>query len=205
MTGLNATQLAAKLNLSKGRISQLVSDGTFDNCYEGVGRARRFDVKKCIAAYKGLDPGQRLGNGAKTEQAIARQGLDANDDLLPKGGGAQSLKSEDDSGYQMARTQKAIEEARRLRRQNAEAEGTYVLASEAALQVKKLLGQEIAEFEGVLRDGARQIADELGVDFKQVRALLLAKWRDHRSRRSQKLSESAATAELSEAEREADI
>jgi len=143
-----------------------------------------------------------LGNGAKTQKAIA--GLTASRSN-PTSSGASKLTPEDDDGYQLARTQKAIEEARRLRRQNAEAEGEFVLASQAALQTKKALGQEIAQFESVLRDGARQIADDLGVDFKQARAILLTMWRDLRTRRSKALAHQADQEEFSETETEEDI
>lgn len=204
MTGLTATNLAKEMQLSKGRISQLVGGGTFDGCYEGDGRQRRFDLARCLAAYKGLDPGQRLGNGAKTQKAI--EGLTvAPTSQEPKTVGVSKLTSDDDDGYQLARTQKAIEEARKLRRQNAEAEGEFVLASEVARQTKKAIGQEIAQFESVLRDGARKIADELGVDFKQARAILLTMWRDLRTLRSKALAHQSELAEFSDTESEEDI
>ena len=69
---LRASELADRLSLSRGRISQLVSEGKFEGCYEGKGRNRRFDLAKCVTCLeRGLDFGQVHGNGA--EAAAARQ------------------------------------------------------------------------------------------------------------------------------------
>ena len=67
------------------------------------------------------------------------------------------------------------------------------------------MAQEIGEFEAVLRDGARQVADVLGVDFKTVRQILTDKWRGHRATRAAQLSAQAETMALSAAEKAKDI
>ena len=68
---MNTTQLANELGISKGRVSQWVSEGKLDGCYTGDGRARRFDVEKVRAALQHrLDPGQLLGNGADTRRRL---------------------------------------------------------------------------------------------------------------------------------------
>ena len=206
MSNLTTTELAAELNLSKGRISQYVSGGKLTGCYQGDGRQRRFDLDKVRAALgRNLDPGQLLGNGSETALALHGAAKVGKSKPAARGGGAEQLPDGDDDRYKMARTLKAEEEARRIRRQNATDEGTYVLASEVALHTKRLLGQEIAEFEGVLRDGARRIADELGVDFKETRALLIAVWRAHRGNRAEHLEESAGSANMAVAEKDEDI
>jgi hypothetical protein len=206
MTQLNLTALAEQLKVSKGRVSQYVAERKLDGCFVGEGRQRRFDLAACAKALgKNLDPGQMLGNGGETRKAITAISDSRKVSRPAHSGGASGLKADDDDGYQMARTQKAVEEARRMRRQNAEAEGDYVLASEVALQTKRLLAQEIAEFESVLRDGARQIADDLGVDFKKTRSILVAKWREHRDTRTNQLQSTAESALATEAEVAEDI
>ena len=50
MVGLNTTELAARLAVSKARVSQYVSEGKLDGCYVGEGRARRFDLDKVATA-----------------------------------------------------------------------------------------------------------------------------------------------------------
>jgi hypothetical protein len=205
MPSVTATKLAGELGLSKGRISQMVSSGQLEGCFTGEGRARRFDLGK-VAAVLGqrLDPGQSMGNGAATKAALDLLKQDGEGTPTPTNG-ATRLAPGDGDGYHLARTQKAFEETRKLRRQNAEAEGLYVLAAEAQLEVKRLLSQEVAEFEQVLRDGARAIADELNVDFKTARKILVDKFRAHRDRRARALASEASEAELSETEQAEDI
>lgn len=207
---LTATELAKRLGLSKGRISQLVGDGRLDGCYSGDGRARRFDLDQVQQALSGgLDFGQMMGNGAKTREALRR--ISDEDDVpdqirapRPPRDGAE-LPASDAGRYELARALKAEEEARALRRRNLEAEGQYVLASEVSRQVQRLLSQEIAEVESFIRSGARDVADRLGVDFKMVRKILLDGWRSHRAGRHDDLATRADAAAMSDSERAEDI
>jgi hypothetical protein len=212
MTQINASTLAQKLQVTPGRVSQYVAEGKLDGCYSGTGRARRFDLGKCVEALgRKLDRGQMLGNGAETRRALdavqAGKGDTKAATAAPKepAAGASELPQKDPDRYEMARTQKAEEEARRLRRQNAEAEGTYVLASEVERQVAKVMAQEIAEVDSVLREGARKVADSLGVDYKSVRQLLTETWRAHRSGRADVLEKFAQEASKTAAELNEDI
>lgn len=220
MGALNTTELAATLGLSKGRISQLVAAGKLDGCYRGDGRARRFDLEKAAAALgHRLDPGQMMGNGAATKRRVkeiasgapekapakpkARKKSPAADTPTDERDGP--LPETDPDRYKLARIDKAEQEARKLRRQNAEAAGQYVLASEVHPQTRRVIAREIAGFESVLREAARQIADELGVDMKSVRQILIGRWRAHREERGDVLSGEAETARLSDAERAGNI
>ncbi|MFD2855398.1 hypothetical protein [Seohaeicola zhoushanensis] len=210
MSGLTATELAAKLNLTRGRISQLVADGRLDGCYSGEGRARRFELKACADALnRKLDPGQMLGNGSATKQRIAEvqaTDIDSDDDVPPsKDRLGDVLKPNDPDRYELARIVKVEEEARKLRRANAEAEGTVVLVATVQREVARQIGQEIAEFETVMREAARRIADRLGVDYRTVRQILVETWREHRGARTHTLTERAAAAGLDDEERAADI
>ena len=212
---MNATDLAAALNVSKARVSQYVSQGKLAGCYSGDGRNRRFDLAKVREALgRELHPGQMLGNGASTRRALRDIGQDGQtpSDVRPASVTAKAaqradapLKDDDEDGYALARRQKAEEEVRRLRRLNAEAEGAFVLAAEVTRATQRLIAQEVAEFEAVLRDGARKVADQLGVDFKVVRQVLTDHWRAHRQERSAVLSEQAMKEGMTEAEQEADI
>lgn len=214
MTLLSSTDLAKTLGVSKGRVSQYVSAGKLAGCFSGDGTARRFDLDKvCAALGRTLHPGQMMGNGAETRKALHALKLgvpEAEEAEEPKRAapaprdGAE-LPPSDSARYELARTLKAEEEARRLRRMNAEAEGTYVLASEVRQQTAKLMAQEIAEFEAVLRDGSRRVADQLGVDFKRVRQILVDEWRGHRGKRTDQLVAQAGEGNLTEAEVREDI
>ena len=214
MAHVNATELASTLNVTKARVSQYVSEGKLAGCYSGEGRARRFDLVACARALgRNLDKGQLMGNGAETRKALAdlASGAVPGDRPAPPPPAPPARRSDvemspnDPDRYELARTQKAEEEARRLRRQNAEAEGAYALVSEVNRQVAQQMAQEIGEFEAVLRDGARQVADVLGVDFKTVRQILTDKWRGHRATRAAQLSAQAETMGLSPAEKAEDI
>lgn len=203
MAGLTTTQLAEQLGVSKGRVSQYVKAGQLDGCFEGDGRARRFDLGKAAKALgRNLDAGQMMGNGAATKRTV--KALSRGDDVpAPRPADQRPsdlLDPQDPDRYEMARTAKAEEEARRLRRQNAEAEGQFVLASEAARQTKRIIAQEIAQFETMLRDAARKVADELGVDYRETRQILIATWRQHRGQRSEALSQQAEQAEPTDEE-----
>jgi hypothetical protein len=195
---MNSTQLAQELGISKGRVSQYVAQGKLDGCFSGEGRARRFDLDKVRAALQHrLDPGQMLGNGAETKRRLQEP-----EPATPREG---ELRRGDPDRYELARIQKVEEEARKLRRQNLEAEGTLVLADRAAQATARALAQEVAEFEGVMRRAARAIADQLGVDFKEARKILIDTWREHRRARSEVLAQQAASAGLDPEEREADF
>lgn len=211
MTLLTASELAARLGVTKGRVSQYVSGGQLAGCYSGDGRNRRFDVAKCAAALgKRLDAGQMMGNGAATKRTIVDLMSQA-DDQEPPPRQPQRQRTDgpvaptDPDRYELARIDKAEQEARRLRRQNAQEEGLYVLASEVDRQVARIVGQEVAEFETVLREAARAVADALGVEFKAVRKVLMDKWRDHRAQRTEVLNDQAGEAVMTEAERDGDI
>ena len=220
MTLVNSSELAKALNVSPGRVSQYVSEGKLAGCYTGDGRARRFDLGKAtVALGRTLHPGQMLGNGADTRKALTSLKLgqidqDEDEEELPKTAAAKKLPPPRDGGplgsndpdrYELARTQKAEEETRRLRRMNAEAEGSYVLAAEVERQVARLIAQEIAEFEAVRRNGSRRVADKLGVDFKVVRQVLMEQWRGHRATRTDVLRDQAGAASLSVAEKDGNI
>lgn len=210
MTLLTASELAARLGVSKGRVSQYVSGGQLAGCYSGDGRNRRFDVAKCAMALgKRLDAGQMMGNGSATKRSIVDLMTQADEDTPAKPPQRQRTDGPvaltDPDRYELARIDKAEQEARRLRRQNAQEEGLYVLASEVERQVARVVGQEVAEVETVLREAARAVADALGVDFKAVRKVLMDKWREHRAARVEVLSAEADAAGMTDAERDGDI
>lgn len=213
MTQVTASDLARALNVTRTRIGQYVHEGKLDGCFTGEGRARRFDLEKAKAALgRNLHPGQMLGNGAETKKALAALKPDlpkAPEQAAPRWiqlpGDDAAEEPRNADRYELARIQKAEEEARKLRRQNAEAEGTFVLASEVERTTRRLMAQEIAEMEAMLRDGARRVADMLGLDFKAVRKILLEEWRAHRQGRTDDLQKQAETGGFTPEEQAEDI
>lgn len=211
MSQLNATELAARLGLSKARISQYVAQGKLEGCFSGDGRARRFDLGRVATALgQRLDLGQMLGNGAETRRALKDVAIEPALPLVPPAPrkAAAPLPPdviEEPSRYDLARIQIAEEDARRKRRDNERDEGRWVMAEEVARESAKQLGQELAKFEIALRDGARDVADQFGIDFREVRQVLMRQWRAHRGARAQALAQDAEACQTSEAEKEADI
>lgn len=210
MSQLTTTELAQRLTVSKGRVSQWVSEGKLDGCYQGDGRSRRFDLEKCATALgRVLDKGQMLGNGVQTRKAIRQIKAEAELPIAPVAPDRTRrdgrLDDADPDRLELAKIATAEENLRRLRRDNELVEGHYVLAEEAQRQMTRLIAQEIAEIETVLRDAARVVADKLGVEFKVVRQLLVVTWREHRAGRVAVLTEAAEAAEMTEAETAADI
>lgn len=221
---LTTTELADKLGLSKGRISQLVKSGDLAGCYHGSGRERRFDLAKAAAALsRNLDQAQMLGNGAKTAKTLRRIEAGVDDaDLAPMSDDAEGEAEDtprgkararsdtlipvgDASRYELARAAKAEEDLRAARLKNGREEGLYVLASEVEQATARMLTQELAQFETALRDMARDVADRLGVDYRTVRKILLDRWRSHRTHRAETLQGIAEQAVPSEAERAEDL
>lgn len=204
---VNATQLAERLGVSKARVSQYVSQGVLNGCFEGDGRGRRFDlglVQKALT--RGLDPGQMLGNGADTRRAIRDLAEDAEPAAAPMPQRPDSLLPVSDvDAYQLIRTQQAEEMLRKQRRENARDERLWVLAEEVERNASRLLAREMGQFEVVLRDGARAVADKLGVDFREVRQILMQELRAHRTRQSAALADEAEAAGMTEAEQAADV
>lgn len=205
MRELSGVELAEMLGITKGRVSQLVSEGKLDGCYHGDGRSRRYDpVAVAKALGRRIDMGQQLGNGART-QAAAASILQANAAPAPSSPAPTPAPTTQLAEYERARTEKAQEEARRLKRLNAEAEGAFVLAEEVERQVRRQVGQEVAEVSTFIRDAARLIADRHQLDFKEVRQQLLDQWRSHRGARVDTAEERADAAAMTDAEIAADI
>lgn len=210
--GVRAIDLAGALGLTKGRISQLVREGKLDGCYTGDGLHRRFDAQAAAAALdRSLDPGQMLGNGAATKRAIKAvlQGPPATEsDKIaapvpqPKG---EAMAADDPDQYKLLREANAAEDLRAKRRNNAVYEGQYVLASEVEQQVARILAQVMAETEVFIKDVAQAIGDKLGIDKRQVRQIIVDAWRENRRTQAQHMASAADGADLTEAERAAQV
>lgn len=203
MRGLNATELAKKLNVSKARISQYVSSGKLEGCYQGEGRSRIFYPAKVAQALgKQLDLAQMTANGLSTRRALREI---ADDDAgAPQSRSTRSdaeLQQSDPDRLELATIQIKEEEARRRRRENAREEGLWVLSEEVQRSSARALATEIGQFETVLRDASRAVADRMGVDYREVRKILMDHWRAHRARRAAQLAQAADEATMTDAER----
>ena len=81
-----------------------------------------------------------------------------------------------------------------------------MLASVVANETMRQMAQEIAQIESsVIRTGARRIADELGVDFREARVILTEVWREYRTGRAAVKAEEAESADLTDDEQAEDF
>lgn len=203
MTQLSASELAIRLDVSKGRVSQWVTEGKLRGCFSGDGRARRFDLDAVLVALgRNLDTAQALGNGRATLAAIgAISDPDPSDDLDEDEG----LTNVNKARYDTARTMLIEERARAARYDNAQREGSLVLVSEVEAQVLAQIGLEMAQIESFLRAAAKEVAAATGADARKVRAALTAAWRRHRGERAVASDTRVSGAKPSAAERAADF
>lgn len=214
MPALNATELAERLGVSKPRISQYVSEGKLAGCYSGEGRARRFDLAKVAEALgRSLDLGQMTGNGLSTRRSLRAIAAQADGDdaaahsipapMQPRDGSV--LPPADPDRLELAKIESAEQDARRKRRDNERDEGNWVLAEEVRRQSARAMARELAQVEQVLRDGARALADTLGVDYRAARKVLIDTWRAYRQSRSETLAAEAGASVMTEDEQKADV
>ena len=141
-----------------------------------------------------IDVAVQLGIDAKKSDQVVRGAV-----VLPNGTGKTKRVAV------FAQAAKAEEDLRAMRLRNGREEGLYVLATEVSREVSQAIGQEVREVETYLRDVARTLADKLSVDFKTARQILMDGWREHRKGRSDAMTVDADLAQLSDAERAANI
>ena len=198
---MNATaaEVARRLHISAARVSQLTKDGTLGGCFTGEGRGRRYDLAKVANKLnKSLDRGQSLGNGRRRKQAA---------EAILKEQGELPTNSEPDAGdtYEVHQTAFAKERARKAARENAEYDDRFVLASEVAAQVRSALAQEIEQFASVEADQAQAIADEFGLNPREVRRIMRDISRSARAKRQSALEAGAQEATRTKEEEAADF
>jgi len=175
-------EFAVAVNLSKGRISQLIAEGKLDGAMVGEGRNARIDLDKGREALKlRLDPAQRLGNGAATNLASPASAATAKEtdtlDLQLKQAKVAQLE---------AANAKQAEEALARR-------GIYVRAEHATAEAGKLAGLILQMFEGGLNDAAAEIAAHFKLPARDVTHLMRQRFRAVRANVSARLAQDAAS------------
>jgi hypothetical protein len=176
-------EFARLVNLSPGRVSQMISEGKLTDCLVGEGRDARIDAGKAIEKLKlRRDPGQALGNGAKATLAAPA--------AVPS---AQPTESDDISlKLQRAKLQEAEFRNRKLREEERAREGYYVRAEDVQAETAKLATRLLQLFEGGLTDVATEISSAFKVPQRDVLHLLKKRFRDVRTNVSAELAAEAA-------------
>lgn len=160
---LSKGEFAAMMNLSPGRISQLIGDGKISAAaLSGQGRAARIVVAQAKADLaRTLDASQSFGlNGLKTRAAMAKPdvlGPDSPHVLVPV-----------DTAEKIAR-QKLIQaefQTRQMEREEALETGRYMLAEQASVKLAQFVGTVLATFE----TGLSTMADDVMSALADARA-----------------------------------
>lgn len=141
------SEFAAMVNLSPGRISQLIKDGRISpGALEGEGRNARIIVDRAKSELaRTLDPSQSFGlNGMKTRAALT-------------GAATPPLSPVPDTS-QMILQEKLVQarlQTLRMQRDEALEEGRYILADEAKAKIAAAASQTLA----ILETGQSAMAD----------------------------------------------
>ena len=205
---VNAKDLAGELGVTKGRVTQWVSEGKLDGCFEGEGRDRRYDVDKCALAL-GLrrDVGQSMGNGLEVTRrlAVLNSGAEAEAEVVDLGDiEINPPENEPEKWVDLtvkARAISARENARDAIRKSQKDAGRFVLKTEVAAAVSGQISKIIGEIErSFIREVSGVIADEFQVEASAVKALLAREWRAHREKSAAAAMSEAEAAEHSPAE-----
>lgn len=198
MRHVRASDLAAALGITKGRVSQLVAEGRLDGCFTGEGRDRRFDLERAAQALdRRLDPSQTLGNGAAAfaaRRAVLGEGPEPAPEPTPRA---------DDPLTRLAaaRAENAELDARRKRREEMLAAGRYVLADEVARAQAAAVARALDALERHHLEAVRRLAEAAGHDIRTALAEARDAWRDQRRRLSADFAAAADAATHTEAER----
>lgn len=180
-------EFARMVNLSPGRVSQMIAEGKISDCLVGEGRAQRIDADKAIEKLKlRRDPGQAMGNGAKAQLSIPAQ---------PSTASAPPNSESDDISLKLQRAK--LEEAefrnRKLREEERARAGIYVLAEDVKAETAKLATRMLQMFEGGLTEVATEIAAQFQLPQRDVLHLLKTKFRSVRTSVSAELAAEASS------------
>jgi hypothetical protein len=165
---LSKTDFAAHINVSAGRVSQMLTAGIIGpDCLVGEGRSAKIDVAKAVEQIRlRRDPGQALGNGLTTQLFTP--------DVPTAGASSPLLTRNDDVALQIQ--QERLESERRKNRIAAQDElvrqGQLVPADTVRSQMTKLAKQVDDENGAMLADFATEIAGAFQIPQRDVLHLL---------------------------------
>lgn len=183
---VSKAEFARMVNLSAGRVSQMISEGKLADCLDGEGRNARIDAAKAIEKLKlRRDPGQAMGNGAKANLVTPM--------AAPAAAAAAPTESDEISlKLQRAKLQEAEYRNRKLREEEREREGHYVKAEDVQAETAKLATRLLQLFEGGLAEVATEISSTFKVPQRDVLHLLKKRFRDVRTNVSAEIAAEAA-------------
>lgn len=184
---LTKGEFAKLINVSPGRISQYIASGQIGgDALEGTGRSARIIVEKAKRHLNTrLDVSQRVGlNGLATKVGAVSD----EPDLLKSAPPAATFQSHADLVSDQIALEK-LEQARmqtaRARREEALAEGRFILTDEAKAEITRAVAMAYRVMEGGLADMATLLAGEFEIPQRDILHHLKRGFRDVRERAAQ--------------------
>lgn len=194
-TLVSKSEFAARVNISPGRVTQLISEGKIrPDAIRGEGRGAKLVLELALAQYRaGRDVGQALGNGAHARTFLP-DAPSAAPTPLPIDPASRTAAESSASTLPVVdpvaeRIQKErLEQERikteRMRREEALAEGRYMLTDDAVAQMNQVASTVVRIFEGGLSDLATAISARFALPQRDVMHELQKAFREVRGRAS---------------------
>lgn len=189
-TLISKGEFAARVNISPGRVSQLISEGKIGpDAIRGEGRSAKLVLEVALEQFRASRSiGQALGNGAHVRTFLP----DAPNAQTQATGTADKAPAETPlpipdpvaDRIQRERLEQERIKTERMRREEALAEGRYMLADEALAQMNQVASTVVRVFEGGLADMAGAISARFELSHRDVMHELQKAFREVRSRAS---------------------
>lgn len=166
------SEFARLINLSPGRVTQMVREGKLNDCLVGQGPKARIIVDKAIEKLKlRRDVGQALGNGSKAK--LAGTEPSEVDDIELK--------------IKRAKLEEAEVRNRRLREDELVRRGVLVRADDVSAETIRTVSTIVSSFESEMAAVAHEMAARFKVPERDLAHMLRKQMRSVRSAVAQKL------------------
>lgn len=190
-------EFARLINVTPGRISQYIASGQIGpDALDGSGRNARIIVDRARRHLSGrLDVAQRVGLNGLGNRVSAPAEMKPELDLAPSSSPPPpSMRSQGDLVTEQIALEK-LEQARmqtaRARREEALAEGRYILSGEAKAEITRAVAMAYRVMEGGLADMATYLAGQFELPQRDILHHLQKGFRDVRARAAQGFKEAA--------------
>ncbi len=192
-TLVSKSEFAARVNISPGRVSQLISEGKITrDAIDGEGRSAKLYLERALAQFRASrSVGQALGNGAHARTFLVEPEMQADDpapalDRSATGRQPPVLPAADPVADRIQRERLEQERIKteRMRRAEAVAEGRYMASEDVVAQMNQMAATIVRVFEGGITDIATAIAARFELPQRDVFHELQKAFRDVRSRAS---------------------
>ncbi|SON55518.1 hypothetical protein HDIA_1977 [Hartmannibacter diazotrophicus] len=186
-------QFAAMINVSAGRVSQMIAAGQISQAaLVGAGQRAKINVEQAKTDLRmALDVGQRMGNGINTRLDDGDGAADSVEAPAP-GAQRQDAAPARESGIDYQIKQEKLEQVRRANRNAAIAEarerGQLVETAAAKAEMVKVASSMLQVFEGALADFAGAVSAQFEVPQRDVLHLMRREMKKVRAAASRQMA-----------------